>query len=68
MGAQSEIELILHRNGLILRRNGFPVIINDDFLEEGWGRGVTACEGGYGSFKIYFKRYNCMRFLHDYFC
>ena len=30
MGAQSEI-------GLILRRNGFQVIINDDFLEEGEG-------------------------------
>ena len=29
------LDLILSRNGLILRRNGFQVIINDDFLEEG---------------------------------
>ena len=44
MGAQSEIGQMLRRNGLILRRNGFPVIINDDFLEEGGGGGggVTA--------------------------
>ena len=35
MGACPGLDLILRRNGLILRRNGFPVIINDDFLEEG---------------------------------
>ena len=35
MGAQSGIGLILLQNGLILRQNGFPVIINDDFLEKG---------------------------------
>ena len=35
MGARSGLDLILSRNGLILRRNGFQVIINDDFLEEG---------------------------------
>ena len=39
MGARPELDLILRRNGLIVRRNGFRVIINDDFLEEG---GVTA--------------------------
>ena len=35
MGARPGLDLILSRNGLILRRNGFQVIINDDFLEEG---------------------------------
>ena len=35
IGAQSGTGLILRHNGLILLRNGFPVIINDDFLEEG---------------------------------
>ena len=35
MGARPGLDLILRRNGLILRRNGFQVIINDDFLEEG---------------------------------
>ena len=39
MGARPVLNLILRRNGLILRRNGFQVITNDDFLEEG---GVTA--------------------------
>ena len=36
------MDLSLRRNGLILCRNGFQVIINDDFLEEGGGG------GGYG--------------------
>ena len=40
MGAKSETELILCRNGLILRRNGIPVIINDDFFGEGVGESV----------------------------
>ena len=36
MGARRPgLDLIVSRNGLILRRNGFQVIINDDFLEEG---------------------------------
>ena len=35
MGARPGSDLILSRNGLILRRNGFQAIINDDFLEEG---------------------------------
>ena len=35
MGACPGLDLILSRNGLILRQNGFQVIINDDFLEEG---------------------------------
>ena len=35
MGARPGLDLILRRSGLIMRRNGFPVIINDDFLEEG---------------------------------
>ena len=35
MGARPELGVILRRNGLNLRRNGLPVIINDDFLEEG---------------------------------
>ena len=35
IGARPGLDLILSRNGLILRRNGFQVIINDDFLEEG---------------------------------
>ena len=35
MGTRPGLDLILSRNGLILRRNGFQVIINDDFLEEG---------------------------------
>ena len=35
MGARPGLELILRRNGLILRQNGFQVIINDDFPEEG---------------------------------
>ena len=39
MGAQSAIRLNPSPKWLILRRNGFQVIINDDFLEEG---GVTA--------------------------
>ena len=34
MGARPGLDLILRRNGLILRRNGFQVIINDDLLEE----------------------------------
>ena len=42
MRARPGSDLILHRNGLILRRNGFQVIINDDFLEEGGGKSVTA--------------------------
>ena len=41
MWAHPGLDLILRRNGLILRRNGFQVIINDDFLEEGGGGGVT---------------------------
>ena len=39
-GLSPGFDSILCRNGLILRRNGFPLIINDDFLEEGGG--VTA--------------------------
>ena len=39
MWAHPGLDLILRRNGLILRRNGFQVIINDDFLEEGGGGG-----------------------------
>ena len=35
IGAQSGIGQIVRQNGLIVRRNGFPVIINDDFHEEG---------------------------------
>ena len=35
MGDLSGIELILSRNGLILRRKGFRVIISDDLIEEG---------------------------------
>ena len=35
MGARLGLDLILRQNGIILRRNGFRVIINDDFLEEG---------------------------------
>ena len=35
MGARPGLDLVVRRNGLILRRNGFLVIINDDFLEEG---------------------------------
>ena len=34
-GARPGLDLILRRNGLIMRRNGFPVIINDVFLEDG---------------------------------
>ena len=34
-GLSPRLDLVLHQNGLILRQNGFPVIINDDFLEEG---------------------------------
>ena len=32
MGACPGLDLIPHRNGLILCRNGFLVIINDDFM------------------------------------
>ena len=35
MGARQGLDLILRRNVLNVRRNGFQVIINDDFLEEG---------------------------------
>ena len=35
MGARPGLDLILRRHGLTLHRNGFPVIINDDFLEKG---------------------------------
>ena len=35
MGARPGLDSILRQNGLILRRNGFQVITNDDFLEEG---------------------------------
>ena len=35
MGARPGLDLILRRNGLSLRRNGFRVIINDDCLERG---------------------------------
>ena len=35
MGARPGLDLILRHNGLILRRNGFQVITNDDFLEGG---------------------------------
>ena len=35
------MDIILRRNGLILRRNGFQVTLNDDFLKE-WGGGVSA--------------------------
>ena len=46
MGAQSEIGLILRRNGLILRQNGFQGIRNDDFLDEGGGgKGGGVCYG-----------------------
>ena len=41
-GLSPGLDLIFRRIGLILRRNGFPVIINDDFFEEGGGGGVTA--------------------------
>ena len=37
MGARPGLDLILRRNGLIVCRNGFRVIINDGFLEEGGG-------------------------------
>ena len=40
MGARPGLDLILRHNGLILRRNGFQVITNDDFLEGGGGGGV----------------------------
>ena len=39
MGARPGLDLIPCRNGLILRRNGFQVIINNVYLEE---EGVTA--------------------------
>ena len=43
MGACPGLDLIPHRNGLILRRNGFQVIINDDFMMTSLKRGsVTA--------------------------
>ena len=32
MGACPGLDLIPHRNGLILCQNGFQVIINDDFM------------------------------------
>ena len=35
MGVCPGLDLILRRNDLILRRNGFQVIINDDFLKRG---------------------------------
>ena len=35
MGARPGLDLILRRDGLILHRNGFQVIISDGFLEEG---------------------------------
>ena len=35
IGDRPGMDLILRRDGLILLRNGFQVIINDDFLEEG---------------------------------
>ena len=34
MGSGQRLDLILRRYGLIVRRNGFPVIIKYDFLEE----------------------------------
>ena len=37
MAARLGLDLIFRRNGLILHQNGFPIIINDDFLEEGEG-------------------------------
>ena len=39
MGARSELDLILRRDGIILRRNGFKVTIIDDFF------GAGACNG-----------------------
>ena len=38
-GLSRRLDLILCLNGLILRQNGFLVIINDDFLEMGECRG-----------------------------
>ena len=35
MGAPPGLDLILHQSGLILCQNGFQIIINDVFLEEG---------------------------------
>ena len=40
MGARPGLDLILRRNVLILRRNGFKVIINGDCLEGGGGGGL----------------------------
>ena len=45
-GLSSRLDLILCRNGLILRRNGFQVNVNDDFFEEGgvlWPITPTLC-------------------------
>ena len=39
MGACPGLDLIPHRNGLILCRNGFQVIINDDFMMTSLKRG-----------------------------
>ena len=40
-GPSPRLELLLRRNGLIVCQNGFQVIINDDFLEEGVLRPIT---------------------------
>ena len=40
-GLSTRLDLIPSRNGLIIRRNGFQVITNDDFLEEGVLRLIT---------------------------
>ena len=43
MGACPGLDLIPHRNGLILRRNGFQVKINDDFIMTSLKKGsITA--------------------------
>ena len=34
-GLSPRLDLILRRKGLILRRNGFQVIINGNYLEDG---------------------------------
>ena len=49
MGARPGLDLIRCRKGLIVRRNGFLVIINDDFLEEG------ECYGRYSTLRIAYR-------------
>ena len=47
-GLSPRLDLILCRNGLILRRNGFQLIMNEGFLEVGGGGGGGGGGRGYG--------------------